>query len=308
MYAPPKGNPARSNPGLGLLAPGAVPHAEGGTVQGPRHPYGDKVLTYLAPGEEVITNRNGQADRFRADRAAGRIPAYADGGTVQALASGGTVHTRSHSDREADHVARGLKKMRQEARVRHQGPREGDEGPRHPRRPPQQPPRGRPQRPRQGHLAPGQRQRRVDQQRRPRRRALRPVGRHQQVRRALRPAEEEGQHGRVRGDHQGGQRRRRGGVQRAPRRAGSRRSRRLYGVVQSRLNTSSNRASDAVYAAPIAKANARLAETTREVKGLRGDLKHATKVAEKQQARNRAAAKKGAASAASRRHRGYVKP
>lgn len=56
--------------------------ADGGTVPGQRYPYGDKVLSFLAPGEEVITNRNGEADRFRADRAAGRIPAYADGGTV----------------------------------------------------------------------------------------------------------------------------------------------------------------------------------------------------------------------------------
>lgn len=53
--------------------------ADGMTVPGPRQPYGDKVLAYLAPGEEVITNRHGEADRFRADRAAGRIPAYADG-------------------------------------------------------------------------------------------------------------------------------------------------------------------------------------------------------------------------------------
>lgn len=62
----------------------AQAQADGGTVLGQRHPYGDKVLTMLAPGEEVITNRNGEADRFRADRAAGRIPAYADGGRVGA--------------------------------------------------------------------------------------------------------------------------------------------------------------------------------------------------------------------------------
>lgn len=65
----------------------AQAHADGGTVLGPRHPYGDKVLTLLAPGEEVITNRRGEADRFRADRAAGRIPAYADGGRVGQTAS-----------------------------------------------------------------------------------------------------------------------------------------------------------------------------------------------------------------------------
>ncbi len=73
---------------------GAVPiptgtaqhRADGGTVPGLRYPYRDKVLTYLAPGEEVITNRRGEADRFRADRAAGLIPKYADGGTVGAPA------------------------------------------------------------------------------------------------------------------------------------------------------------------------------------------------------------------------------
>jgi hypothetical protein len=57
-------------------------NADGGTIDGARYPYGDKVLSWLAPGEEVISNRYGQADRFRADRASGRIPAYADGGTI----------------------------------------------------------------------------------------------------------------------------------------------------------------------------------------------------------------------------------
>jgi hypothetical protein len=72
-------------------------------VPGPRTPYGDKVLAHLAPGEEVISNRHGQADRFRSDRAPGgsrrtpmagpsrtgsrstyttRYRGYADGGTV----------------------------------------------------------------------------------------------------------------------------------------------------------------------------------------------------------------------------------
>jgi hypothetical protein len=67
----------------------AQAHADGGTVLGPRHPYGDKVLAHLAPGEEVITNRHGEADAFRRDRAAGRIPAYAAGGTVSVPAGGG---------------------------------------------------------------------------------------------------------------------------------------------------------------------------------------------------------------------------
>lgn len=56
--------------------------ADGGTVPKIPGPYRDYRLTLLAGGEQVITNRNGQADQFRADRAAGRIPAYADGGMV----------------------------------------------------------------------------------------------------------------------------------------------------------------------------------------------------------------------------------
>ena len=58
--------------------------ADGMTIPGPRWPYGDKMLILAAPGEELISNRYGQAERFREDRAAGRIPAYADGGTVSA--------------------------------------------------------------------------------------------------------------------------------------------------------------------------------------------------------------------------------
>lgn len=88
------------NPG-GIADGGTVPHAAAGwTVTGQRDPYGDKVLAYLAPGEEVITNRHGEADRFRADRAAGRIPAYADGSVAMPSAmslpvsAGGTGYGR----------------------------------------------------------------------------------------------------------------------------------------------------------------------------------------------------------------------
>lgn len=59
--------------------------ASGGEIPGQRWPYGDKVLLLAAPGEHIITNRHGEADAFRRDRAAGRIPAYADGGTVGAF-------------------------------------------------------------------------------------------------------------------------------------------------------------------------------------------------------------------------------
>jgi hypothetical protein len=78
----------------------ALPHfADGGTVPGPRMPYRDKVLIAAAPGEEVIANSHGQADRFRADRASGRIPAYANGGTVEdRIASTYTTRYRGSSD------------------------------------------------------------------------------------------------------------------------------------------------------------------------------------------------------------------
>lgn len=71
-------------PGTSTVDPhAAIPGgADGMTVPGKRHPYGDKLLILAAPGEEIITNRHGEADRFRADRAAGVIPRYAGGGTA----------------------------------------------------------------------------------------------------------------------------------------------------------------------------------------------------------------------------------
>lgn len=56
--------------------------ADGGTVLGQRQPYGDKVPTMLAPGEEVISNRRGQADRWRPLLKAINGNRLADGGTV----------------------------------------------------------------------------------------------------------------------------------------------------------------------------------------------------------------------------------
>jgi hypothetical protein len=103
--------------GHSVSAPGG---ADGMTVPGARHPYGDKVLAHLAPGEEVISNRHGQADQFRADRAAGRIPAYANGGTV-ADRSASTHTTRAPADPfftlgdSADSAAHGLKGLKAEA-------------------------------------------------------------------------------------------------------------------------------------------------------------------------------------------------
>ena len=79
---------------------GAMHHASGGTVAGQRRPYGDKVLTALAPGEEVISNRRGQADRHRNLLKMINAGALADGGTVRPIlfaqggvgkAAGGTI-------------------------------------------------------------------------------------------------------------------------------------------------------------------------------------------------------------------------
>lgn len=69
----------RTNSGKGPLMPVA---ADGVTVPKTGLPYADRHPYMLADGEEVISNRYGQADAFRADRAAGRIPGYADGGTT----------------------------------------------------------------------------------------------------------------------------------------------------------------------------------------------------------------------------------
>lgn len=75
---------------------GAEGKADGGTVLGQRSPYGDKVLTGLAPGEEVISNRNGQADAGRtaakminAGQLTDAMLGLADGGTVRGYTAGG---------------------------------------------------------------------------------------------------------------------------------------------------------------------------------------------------------------------------
>ncbi len=72
--------------------------AAGGTVQGQRQPYGDKVFTHLAPGEEVISNRRGQADRYRAllkainaDDTTAIMRAFRAGNAAAGYAEGGTV-------------------------------------------------------------------------------------------------------------------------------------------------------------------------------------------------------------------------
>lgn len=102
---------------------GTIPAAASGmTVPGQRQPYGDKVLSYLAPGEEVISNRFGQADRWRGLLKAINANALADGGTVdgiQALANGGTSRGRvgignAGVGDAANYAAMSLKRLRKE--------------------------------------------------------------------------------------------------------------------------------------------------------------------------------------------------
>lgn len=59
-------------------------NADGGTIGGARTPYGDKVLSWVAPGEEVISNRYGQADQHRSLLKAINSRRYAEGGSVAA--------------------------------------------------------------------------------------------------------------------------------------------------------------------------------------------------------------------------------
>ncbi|MDN4173914.1 hypothetical protein QWY28_13215 [Nocardioides sp. SOB77] len=86
--------------GLEYVSGGAG--ADGMTVPGARAPYGDKVHVFVAPGEEVISNRHGQADKNRpALKAANRGAKLA----VVGYASGGTVGYSA--DWEADWLAAG---------------------------------------------------------------------------------------------------------------------------------------------------------------------------------------------------------
>ncbi len=69
---------------------GPVGNADGGTIGGNRYPYKDKVLRYLAPGEEVISNRKGQADLFRPLLKEINQFGMAWGGTVPGWGGGGS--------------------------------------------------------------------------------------------------------------------------------------------------------------------------------------------------------------------------
>lgn len=85
--------------------------ADGATVPGPRHPYGDKVLAMLAPGEEVVSNRHGQADRWRPFLKAINENRLADGGTVGGL----STYSRSHPNETPREELKRFKKALEES-------------------------------------------------------------------------------------------------------------------------------------------------------------------------------------------------
>lgn len=85
----------------------------GGTVPGQRQPYGDKVYAYLAPGEEVISNRFGQADRNRDLLKAINANKMAGGGT----AGGDRPGDRNRDDRDGNRDRRAaIRELREDLR------------------------------------------------------------------------------------------------------------------------------------------------------------------------------------------------
>ena len=87
-----------SDPTLGGLVPGS---ADGGSVPKTGLPYADRHLYMLADGEEIISNRHGEADAYRA---ANGIP------PARRLANGGTTGGNG-DDRTQRDIARGLKAL-----------------------------------------------------------------------------------------------------------------------------------------------------------------------------------------------------
>lgn len=90
-------------------------NADGGTIRGRRHPYGDKMFAFLAPGEEVISNRYGQADRHRALLKAINANRMADGGTAGRTGPMWTSTLLPHAADEVANSLRGLKRQLEES-------------------------------------------------------------------------------------------------------------------------------------------------------------------------------------------------
>lgn len=76
----------------------------GGTIPGQRLPYGDKVPAVLAPGEEVISNRHGQADKWRPLLKAINADRMASAGTTISVSGGSNISV----DVNLDQIRRAL--------------------------------------------------------------------------------------------------------------------------------------------------------------------------------------------------------
>lgn len=107
-------NAAVGTPGdLGNLLGGSG-SADGSTVPKDGGPYADRYPYLLAPGEEVISNRFGQADRHRDLLKAINAGRLADGGTV-GLANGGTATRSSSADGSVGGGLKGLARALRES-------------------------------------------------------------------------------------------------------------------------------------------------------------------------------------------------
>ena len=105
--------PVNSPPGGGNpLTDPVGGDANGGTVPGLRYPYGDKVLRWLAPGEEVISNRHGQADRHRDLLKAINADRLARGGTVTRASERPTWVQHRGSERPVSSSSNGTSTVR----------------------------------------------------------------------------------------------------------------------------------------------------------------------------------------------------
>lgn len=91
--------------------------ADGGTVPKTGLPYADRHLYLLADGEEIISNRHGQADRHRSLLKAINADRLADGGTTGPRDRGRPRDAGRSSDRfDLPRTLRGLNKVLEESR------------------------------------------------------------------------------------------------------------------------------------------------------------------------------------------------
>lgn len=99
----------------GIGSAGAITPADGTTVPGARYPYEDKIPAILAPGEEVISNRYGQADRHRNLLKQINANMLADGGTADRRRGNGGGGGGGKNDDDSHHHVNKFTKALKEA-------------------------------------------------------------------------------------------------------------------------------------------------------------------------------------------------